>query len=125
MKFSEAMDLLKSGSKVTREPWVGVVYFLMVEADVKAYQPKLTHYAYNEDIMVSDGWIVEGQEESYKFADIIPFLQKGLKAKLKDWVEMFIFLDRTTRLLAIQSVENFPFTPDFESFMAEDWLELK
>lgn len=125
MKFCEAMDLLKSGSKVTREPWVGVVYFLMVESDVKAYQPKLTHYAYNEDIMVSDGWIVEGQEESYKFSDIIPFLQKGLKAKLKDWDEMFIFLDRTTKLLAIQSVENFPFTPDFESFIAEDWIELK
>jgi hypothetical protein len=124
MKFCDAMDSLKAGAKVTRHPWREGVYFKMVGEDVKSFQPRLINYSYNEDIMVSDGWLVDDLPTEYKFCEIIPLLVNGSKAKLKDWNEMFIFLDRATRLLAVQSMEIFPFIPDFESFVAEDWIEL-
>jgi hypothetical protein len=122
MKFCEAMDRLKEGSKVTREPWKEGVYFLMQDEDVKSFQPKLVAYIYNEDIMVSDGWLVDDNSEEYKFCNIIPFLQQGSKAKLKDWKEMFIYLDQGTKSLVCHSMDAFPFTPQFSDFVAEDWV---
>lgn len=125
MKFSEAMEKLKSGSKVTRQPWAQGVYFLMQGDEVKSFQPKLSPYIYNEDIMVSDGWLIDENPDKYKFCDIIPFLQKGSKAKLKAWNEMFIYLDASTKSLVVHSMDAFPFLPDFESFVAQDWIEIK
>lgn len=127
VKFSEAMEKLKSGSKVTRGAWGKNVYFMMIGNEVKSVQPKLSHYIYNEDIMVSDGWTVdkEGTEKEYKFCDIIPFLQKGAKAKLKDWEECFIYLDVQSKSLVLHAMESIPFVPNFESFAAQDWIEIE
>lgn len=124
MKFSEAMEKLKNGSKITRTPWKDDVYFKLEGQDVKSYQPKLSNYVYNEDIMISDGWIVENEEEEMPFYNLIPFLLKGKKAKRTDWKESFIYLDRATKCLVINSMEMFPYIPDFNSFLAEDWMEL-
>lgn len=125
MKFCEAMEKLKNGSKVTREPWKQGVYFLMDGNDVKSFQPKLAPYIYNEDIMVSEGWILDGQEGEFKFCDIIPYLQQGSKAKLKEWKEMFIYLDQTVKGLVVNSMDIFPFTPQFNDFVAQDWVEIE
>lgn len=124
MLFCEAMDKLKSGSKVTRQPWSEGVYFLMDGADVKSYQPKLAHFIYNEDIMVSDGWLVDGVEGEFKFCDIINYIQQGARARLKDWKEAFIYLDQSEKVLVINSMEIFPFIPQFSDFAAQDWIEL-
>lgn len=124
MEFCEAMGKLKDGAKVTREPWKDVVYFSLDGNDVKSFQPKLLPYNYNEDIMVSDGWVIEGREGKHKFCDIIPFLLHGGKAKLSEWMEAYIFLDRATKSLVCHSIDAFPFIPDFESFVADDWIEL-
>tara|TARA_R110000868_G_scaffold90899_3_gene251957 strand:+ start:3897 stop:4271 length:375 start_codon:yes stop_codon:yes gene_type:complete len=124
MKFCEAMDRLKEGAKVTRQPWAEGVYFLMDGSDVKSYQPKLAHFVYNEDIMVSDGWLVDGVEGSFKFCDIISYLQQGARARLSEWKEAFIYLDSTDKVLVINSMEIFPFTPQFSDFVAQDWIEL-
>lgn len=125
MKFSEAMDKLKNGAKVTRHPWQDGLYFMMVNNEVKAFHPKLLPYIYNEDIMVSDGWLIEGKQDEYNFCDIIPFLESGAKAKLKDWKETFIYLDRVTKSLVVYSMEPLPYLPDFESFVEQDWIELE
>lgn len=124
MKFCEAMEKLKSGSKVTRHPWREGVYFLMEGNDVKSFQPKLSSYVYNEDIMVSDGWLVDDHEEEYKFCDIIGYLQQGSRARLKEWKETYIYFDTSMKLLAVHTMDAFPFIPDFESFVAQDWIEL-
>lgn len=124
MKFCEAMEKLKNGSKVTRQPWKEGVYFQMDGSDVKSFQPKLTHYIYNEDIMVSNGWLVEGEEKEYNFCEIIPFLQNGSKARMKHWNDSFIYLDQSEKILVIHSMDIFPFTPQFHDFAAEDWIEL-
>ena len=128
MKFSEAMDLLKSGLKVTRNSWKENVYFKIVGTVVKSFQPKLSPYLFNEDIMISDGWLLADNwinSKEYKFCDIILFLQEGSQAKLRDWDDIFIYLDKDTGMLVLYSMEVFPFIPDFQSFVAEDWIELK
>jgi len=124
MKFCEAMDKLKEGSKITRHPWREGVYFLLKDGDVKSFQPKLSPYIYNEDIMVSDGWFVEGQQEEYEFCRIIPFLQQGLKARLKEWENTYIYFERQSGSLAVHSMDVLPYVPDFASFVAEDWIEV-
>jgi len=122
MKFCEAMELLKTGSKVTRLPWKDGIYFQIEDEDVKSFQPRLSPFLYNEDIMVSEGWFVEGIENELNFCDIILFLLKGARARMKDWTDTYIFLDNNTKSMMIQSMIIFPFTPDFESFVAEDWV---
>lgn len=124
MKFDEAMKLLEQGHKVTRLPWKGSIYFMVEGEDVRSYQPKLAAYAYNEDIMVSDGWLVDDKEDEYKFYDIIPLLIQGSKAKLKDWKESFIYLEPKDKILVIHSMDIFPFIPDFSAFVATDWVEV-
>lgn len=122
MKFNEAMQLLEKGKKVTRNPWLGSIYFMMEDNDIKCYQPKLQPYIYNENIMVSDGWMVEGVEGEFKFYDIIDQLQAGKKCHLKEWKETYIYLDRSIKTLVIHSMEVFPFAIDFAAFMAQDWV---
>jgi len=124
MDFCQAMDKLKEGGKVTRNAWKGNVYFKVVDNEVRTYQPKLMPYIYNDDIMISDGWHVEGDENEYSFCEIIPFLQKGAKAKLKEWDETYIYLDRQAKQLVVHSMDHMPFIPDFESFTAVDWMDV-
>jgi len=124
MKFSEAMEKLKNGAKVTRHLWGNNVYFLMDGNDVRSFQPKLTPYSYNEDIMISDGWLVDDKEEEMRFCDIIPCLQRGAKVSRKDWVEMYIYLDPVIKDLAVASMDSFPYAISFDSFVAEDWVEI-
>jgi hypothetical protein len=125
MKFCEAMEKLKQGSKITRIPWKDGIYFLMFKDDVRSYQPKLSPYIYNEDIMISNGWLIDDKEEEFAFCDIIPFLLKGAKAKLSAWKDSFIYFDNASKSLVLHSMDMFPFIPAFEAFVAEDWIEIK
>lgn len=124
MKFCEAMEKLKDGAKVTRLPWKDGVYFIMDGSDVKSFQPRLTTFVYNEDIMVSDGWIISGVADEMKFCDIISYLKNGGRARRADWKNAYIYFDRPSKTLVYFSMETFPYIPDFESFIAEDWIEL-
>lgn len=123
MKFCEAMDLLKNGAKVTRSVWKGSLYFLMQGNDVVSYQPRFLDYTYDEDIMVSDGWLIEGSEQEYTFCEIIPFLNDGKKARMKDWKDSFIFYDASSAKLVLHMMDSFPFVPGFDSFVATDWIQ--
>jgi len=123
MNFCEAMDLLKNGAKVTRGVWKGSLFFSMEGEEVLAYQPRFLDYTYDESIMVSDGWQVEDESQEYTFCEIIPFLNDGKKARLAEWKDSFIFLDRSSGKLVLHMMDSFPFVPEFESFMATDWVE--
>jgi hypothetical protein len=97
-------------------------------SDVKSYQPKLQPYAYNEDIMVSDGWVVEGLEGEHKFYDIISQLQDGKKCHPKEWKEdCFIYFDQTLQGLALRTMEMFPFLSRVQLFhgarLGRSWHE--
>lgn len=122
MKFCEAMEMLIIGSKITRALWKNELYFSMDDNKVKTYQNTLKHYQYNEDIMVSDSWLVQGKEEEYKFYEIIPFLQQGKKAKIKDWKDSYIHIDPMENVLILNLVEEIPYMPHVSDFIAEDWI---
>jgi hypothetical protein len=127
MKFSEAMELIKEGSKVTRYPWKETTYFLMVDKErkqIQSYQPKICPYIYDESIMISDGWVLDKAKGDFLFPDIIHHLIRGDNARLKEWQETFIYFEPSIKGLAIHSMEPFPFVPDFESFSATDWIEI-
>lgn len=124
MNFCDAMDLLKAGKKVTRNDWRDGLYFVMEEGKVHSYQPVLEHYLYTEDIMVSDGWMVEGATEAKTFCEIIPDLQKGTRAWMSDWKpEFYIYLDPTDGLV-LHKMSQFSFNPTFADFKANDWIEV-
>lgn len=125
MKFCEAMDVLKNGGKVTRQVWKGSLYFMMQGEDVITYQPRLLEYQYDEDIMISDGWLVDDQRNPNQmtFCEVIPYLEDGYRAWISDWKDSFIYLDKTTGKLVLHMMESFPFIPAFESFTASDWIE--
>ncbi|HHF7341028.1 TPA: hypothetical protein ACPSKZ_000705 [Legionella anisa] len=125
MKFSDAMEQLKLGYKVTRESWKDGIYFLMQDNDVKSFHPILKPYIYNEDIMVSYGWRVDNSEQEMKFVDIIPLLQAGGCAKMREWKDSYIYFDRQEGRLILRAMEQFQFMPEFEAFVAEDWVVIE
>lgn len=123
MNFCEAMDLLKAGKRMTRSVWKGSMYFLLQGEAVLSYQPRLLEFVYNENIMISDGWFIEGGTQPLTFCELIPFLKEGKRAQLEEWTDSYIFLDKGTGKLVLHMMESFPFVPAFESFTATDWIE--
>ena len=123
MNFCEAMEALKNGAKVTRSVWKGSLYFMMQGDVVLSYQPRFLDYTYDESIMVSDGWFIEGETQPLTFCEIIPFLNDGKRAQMEEWTDSYIFLDKTTGKLVLHMMDSFPFVPEFESFTATDWIE--
>jgi len=89
MRFSQGMDALNAGKKVTREDWIKTRYFLKEGDNIYCYQKSLKHYIYNENIMLSDGWLIAYENgnfnnmKEYHFCEIIPLLVAGAIAKKK------------------------------------------
>lgn len=124
MNFCDAMELLKSGKKVTRNDWKDGLYFVMEEGKVNSYQPVVEHYQYTEDIMVSDGWMAESSTEAQPFCNIIQNLQMGERAWMSDWkAEFYISLDPASGLI-LHKMSQFSFHPTFFDFQATDWIEV-
>lgn len=124
MKFSEAMDKLKGGSKITRTPWKDR-YFKMVDGAVITFKETVSHFQYDGDIMISGGWSVEGEPEELSFHEIIPYLRQGKRARLAGWNQEFsIALDASDGSLCLRSMESLPFVPEFEAFTKDDWIEV-
>lgn len=127
MNFSEAMDKLQEGLKVTRAPWYESVYFCLIDGEVKSFQPRYRNYSYDENIMISTGWFIKDSPEhkEFKFCDVISYLRNGVSVTRKDWEYSFIYYDFDEKSLIYHSMDVFPFVPDFESFIADDWMEIK
>lgn len=130
MNFTDAMDLLTSGKKVTRHDWKDGLYFIFEDGHVTSYQPILEPYQYNEDIMISNGWITEDgwitvdTTESRKFSEIIPELKNGKRAWMIDWKEDFYIYFDPQHGLVIHKMSKFDYHPSFDDFQANDWIEL-
>lgn len=123
MNFKDAILQLENGFKVTREQWVGSIYFILESENVKSYQPRVDRFGYDENIMISNNWFVDGLEGEFMFYDIIQYLLDGKKARQRDWPEeKYIFYGATDKALLLHSNVEFPYLPDFESFNATDWV---
>ena len=102
---------------------------------VYAYHSIIDRFLYHEEIMISDGWLVgdiiaihswtvADIEKSHKFCDIIQDLKNGKKAWLSDWIPgNYIYLDPKDGIVFHQ-MKSFFFTPAFNDFLAEDWMEI-
>jgi hypothetical protein len=89
---------------------------------VHCFQPSFKYFTYDESIMLSNGWEVEGEEGEFYFYDIISFLQQGKKAKLKEWKETYIKYNPKEKCLVSHEMISFNYHPDFESFTSLDWI---
>jgi len=124
MNFQEAMTKLKSGGRVTRKEWPNSTYLAMNGDHVDAFEYILMHYPYSCETMVSEGWTVDGIDGEFTFPEIIPYLMNGRMAKRADWVDSRIFMDEFRKSIVYRRREIALFTPHFESFIANDWIEL-
>ncbi len=126
MKFKEAMDELKLGSKVTRLAWIGKMYFKMTDGKVVCHQSSCTWYTFDQDIMTSDGWEVLGKpEEQFSFSEIIPYLMNSYEAKMSDWKDCCIYFDSHEKMLILKSMQELPYTPLLQDFVADDWMVIQ
>lgn len=125
MNFSEAVESLKEGKKVTRSSWRDGIYLMIVQKKLKSFQPMWVAFLYENEILLSDGWLLEGRDEEFTFCDLIPYLQRGEKAQCKDWGAMFIYYDNTSKILCNQTIEETKFTLEFDSFVATDWMAIE
>ena len=126
MNFAEAVNKLNENCVITRRAWNKEIFFALESNNVVCYRPVLKHYQYTSDIINSDGWIIEGDEEKkeYKFYEIIPLLKKGENAKLneKSWNNSYIYYDmHETKRLILHTIEKTEYMPEFEAFIASDW----
>lgn len=122
MNFKEAMEALKSGSKVTRKSWIGSVYFEMKENEIKGFNKVTEYFQYDESIMISDKWKIEGIEGNFYFYEIIDFLSEGKNAYLETWDQMFISYERSSQNIILHSMKKLNYQPSFESFTSTDWI---
>lgn len=122
MNFQDAMSALKAGSKVTRSVYHGELYFKVDGDAVRCFQPSLSHFHYDADIMLSTGWEIDNNGESYSFPEVISFLQAGSSARLKAWEDSYIYLDVVEQIIVLSAMNAFPFKPSLADFIAPDWM---
>lgn len=129
MNFKEALKELKNGEKITRIAWNNHQYIVIDKDDkgknhVTSYEKHATVFQYDSDIMLSDEWLVNDDLSKYlSWAEIVEALSQGAKARLKDWhKDTYIIYDKTQKSLVRYGMEFRPYTPNFESFISNDWM---
>lgn len=125
MLFSEAMKEVIKGARVTRRPWLGTMYFERDkdnQNDIVCFQSMLAAFHYDDSIMISNDWLIEGCNEPLYFYDIVNHLQSGKKATLSTWEkDTYIYYDSVNKYLVMHQMHAMPYIPDFDSFIANDW----
>ncbi len=124
MTFDEAMGVLKKGIKVTREGWKNSYHLSLEDDHVISYAPCVKYYIYDEDILISNGWLLGNDKKEYNFSQIIPHLRNGVRAKLKDWNDSYIYYSSQERDVMLYTIEQTKFIPNFKDFLADDWITL-
>ena len=124
MNFSDAIDHLKSGEKITRKSWDNKIWFEMSADELLSCQEHFELYQYDESIMISDGWSLLNSEteEEHSFSEIMDYLIRGFKAKLKEWQDMYIYFCPTDRQLILSRHAYNCYTPIIDDFIAQDWI---
>lgn len=125
MNFRDAINELKIGKKIARKSWSEDLYFSIENGTVMTHQPRIYPYLYDDSIMISTDWLIDGMKGEYSFCEIIPFLITGSKARLKESTENYIYYDQTDKMLIIRMMEVFPHRPEFDDFLANDWVVIE
>ncbi len=124
MNFNEAMEALKGGKKIARSLWLGEMYFVLYKNDsILCFRYALNNYIYDQSVLLSKGWLIDDGNKEHEFVEIIESLQKGSRAKLKEWGDSYIFLDKTQKTLVYRTNIQHSYIPAYEDFVAIDWIE--
>jgi hypothetical protein len=124
MKFADVAEKLREGKKITRSVWSGQIFFAYKDGDIKAWQPGIEYFMYDENIMLTDDWAVcEYPAVILNFYEIMPALKDGKNLKRKSWDDdTYIYLDTTSERLILHTNRIFNFIPTFADFNANDWI---
>lgn len=123
MKFSEAVIMLESGNKITREKYKEECYFFKDDNFVNSYVKRFEIFVLNNEIIISDDWRINtcAPETSYKFYEIIDNLAKGYRAWKGHWENDYIYFDGQSLIKCHYEVLST--TICTEDLFAKDWIE--
>ena len=124
MNFSDAIEKLKSGKKITRTPWRGEIWFEITDGELLSCQEHFEQYQYDESIMISNDWKLLGDksDEEYSFCDLMGHLLNGRKAKEEYWQDMYIYYCPKDKQLIVSMTVYNSYTPIIDDFLAQDWI---
>jgi hypothetical protein len=121
MKFSDAMQSLKEGKKVSIPGW-GNIYIKQTDGKIDTWNLLADIFSWDLNTMMDGGWIIGGSDKISTFEDVIYALRYGNTARKTEWVDKFIKLDKDTGEIIIISYAPFPFNPTFRDLLREDWF---
>ncbi len=123
MDFKEAVEKLEEGKKIRRREWKDESLHIFMD---KCYREEYFPFNYTVDIMISQGWIIIGEEDTFCFSDIIKPLMEGNKVKLEEWPnDCFLEVYKGTKELFMRKISEVDFIPTFECFTSDDWMVME
>lgn len=127
MKFSEALIELREGQKITRSDWLRNDIFFQTSGKkdghkINCFYVASTLFRYDNDILLSDDWKIEGQKGLHTFDKAVDALEQMKKISLSSWDEKYVEKDPNSREIIVKYVDICNFTPCFKDFIAEDWM---
>lgn len=126
MKFCEAVEKLAKGSKITRQEWLGELFYSYDGVNVKSWQPQTEYYLYDANIMLSANWVdCDDASTAMTFCKMLQCLRDGKRVRMTDWDSSYLTLDLATGRMLLHSLHEAPFIPTVDDFSAGDWVEVK
>lgn len=125
MKFSEAMQALKDGKKVSLPGWDSLYIRFVDHVDgcrLVSFNLLADRFEWNLSTLMEDDWLVNGISEHCTFEGVINALRYGKSAKKADWDDKLIRLDQQSGEIIQISYAPFPFNPSFKDLLREDWF---
>lgn len=129
MNFKDALAALKKGKKIARCTWKGHQY-LVIDLDgagkehVVSYTRRASIFAYDSDTLLTDNWeLSNDRSKSMTWDEVVEALIQGGRVRQHDWpIDAYILYDKAQKGIVHYGMEIGPYTPNFESFMSNDWM---
>lgn len=122
MEFSEALTELRNGKKIRRSTWNNELSYITIEnGEVRGYTKATSSFGWDNNIILSDDWIVEDEEGFKSFPEAINALKQGKKVRLSNWKDQHIELDTQTNQIVLKHFIYGGYSPSFECYTANDW----
>jgi hypothetical protein len=125
MKFSEAMQSLRDGKKVSMPGWSDIYIKGMSDEDgerIESFNMVVHKFLWDLNTLLEGCWLIGRGDKPSTFEDVIYALRMGATARKTEWVDRFIKLDKDTGEIIQISYAPFPFNPAFRDLLREDWF---
>lgn len=132
MNFTQAIELLTDGVKITRSSWYGNMYLQKenldtgscLKATIKTYVKAVSNYSWSVEMFLSTDWMI-GNDDSItvKFAEAIQALKTGYRVKLPEWKDMYLEFDGQSKTVVLHHWVSHDYQLSFNDFCEEDWKQ--